>query len=159
MRRREDMTFAPEEYERRVRELRERMAARELDAVIISDPENLMYLTDHQTTGYSFFQALIVPLEAEPVMITRALEESNVVSRTWLEHSRAYPDSGDAILELVSTLRDLRLADSRVGYERNSYYFPPTSRTASTTPSARASWTASGSSRRGGSASPRQRSR
>ena len=57
-------------------------------------------------------------------MITRALEESNVVSRTWLEHSRAYPDSGDAILELVSTLRDLRLADSRVGYERNSYYFP-----------------------------------
>ena len=124
MRRREDMTFAPEEYERRVRELRERMAARELDAVIISDPENLMYLTDHQTTGYSFFQALIVPLEAEPVMITRALEESNVVSRTWLQHSRASPDSGDAILELVSTLRDLRLADSRVGYERNSYYFP-----------------------------------
>ncbi|HJC69018.1 ectoine hydrolase [Brachybacterium sp. EE-P12] len=124
MRRRHDMTFAPEEYERRVGELRERMAQRELDAVIITDPENLMYLTDHQTTGYSFFQALILPLESEPVMITRALEESNVVSRTWLEHSRAYPDSGDAILELVSTLRDLRLDDSRVGYERNSYYFP-----------------------------------
>jgi Xaa-Pro dipeptidase len=124
MRRREDMTFAPEEYERRVRELRERMAQRELDAVIITDPENLMYLTDHQTTGYSFFQALVLPLEAEPVMITRALEESNVVARTWLEHSRAYPDSGDAILELVSTLRDLRLDEARVGYERNSYYFP-----------------------------------
>lgn len=124
MRRRDDMTFAPEEYERRVRELRERMAQRELDAVIVTDPENLMYLTDHQTTGYSFFQALVLPLESEPVMITRALEESNVVARTWLEHSRAYPDSGDAILELVSTLRDLRLDDSRVGYERNSYYFP-----------------------------------
>ena len=124
MRRREDMTFSPREYERRVRELRERMAARRLDAVIISDPENLMYLTDHQTTGYSFFQALIVPLEADPVMITRALEESNVIARTWLENSRGYPDTGDAILELVSTLRDLRLGDSRVGYERNSYYFP-----------------------------------
>ncbi|MGO1896809.1 MAG: aminopeptidase P family N-terminal domain-containing protein, partial [Brachybacterium sp.] len=118
------MTFPPEEYERRLRELRERMAQRELDAVIITDPENLMYLTDYQTTGYSFFQALVVPLEADSVMITRALEESNVVSRTWLEHSRAYPDDGDAILELVSTLRDLRLGDSRVGYERNSYYFP-----------------------------------
>src|SRR5699024_9597362 len=124
MRRREDMTCPPQEYERRVRELRERMAARQLDAVIISDPENLMYLTDHQTTGYSFFQALIVPLEADPVMITRALEESNVIARTWLENSRGYPDTGDAILELVSTLRDLRLGDSRVGYERNSYYFP-----------------------------------
>ncbi|APX31736.1 peptidase M24 [Brachybacterium sp. P6-10-X1] len=124
MRRRSDMTFAPEEYERRLRELRERMVRRELDAVIITDPENLMYLTDHQTTGYSFFQALIVPLEADAVMITRALEESNVVARTWVEHSRPYPDTGDAILELVSTLRDLRLSDSRVGYERNSYYFP-----------------------------------
>ncbi|WP_301472493.1 ectoine hydrolase [Brachybacterium sp.] len=124
MRRRSDMTFEPEEYERRVRELRERMAQRELDAVIITDPENLMYLTDHQTTGYSFFQALIVPLEADAVMITRALEESNVIARTWVEHSRPYPDTGDAILELVSTLRDLRLSDSRVGYERNSYYFP-----------------------------------
>jgi len=124
MRRRDDMTFAPEEYERRLRELRERMAERGLDAVIITDPENLMYLTDHQTTGYSFFQALIVPLAAESVMITRALEESNVIERTWLEHSRAYPDTGDAILELVSALRDLRLGDARVGYERNSYYFP-----------------------------------
>ncbi|MGO2606330.1 MAG: aminopeptidase P family N-terminal domain-containing protein, partial [Brachybacterium tyrofermentans] len=118
------MTFAPEEYERRLSELRRRMGERELDAVIITDPENLMYLTDYQTTGYSFFQALIVPLETDSVMITRALEESNVIARTWLEHSRAYPDSGDAILELVSTLRDLRLGDAQVGYERNSYYFP-----------------------------------
>ncbi|AXK45075.1 ectoine hydrolase [Brachybacterium saurashtrense] len=124
MRHRSDMTFPAAEYERRLSELRRRMVERGLDAVIITDPENLMYLTDHQTTGYSFFQALIVPLEAEPLMITRALEESNVIARTWLENSRGYPDTGDAILELVSTLRDLRLGDARVGYERNSYYFP-----------------------------------
>lgn len=83
-----------------------------------------MYLTDHQTTGYSFFQALIVPLQSEPMMITRAMEQSNVLERTWVESSRAYPDTGDAILDLVSALRDLRLGDARVGYERNSYYFP-----------------------------------
>src|SRR5699024_12687812 len=80
-----------------------------------------MYLTDHQTTGYSFFQALIVPLAADSVMITRALEESNVIERTWLENSRAYPDTGDAILELVSALRDRRLDASRGGDERNRY--------------------------------------
>ncbi len=57
MRSRDDMTFPPEEYERRMNELRERMQARLLDAVVITDPENLMYLTDYQTTGYSFFQA------------------------------------------------------------------------------------------------------
>lgn len=124
MRWREDMTFPPEEYQRRLRELRERMARRELDVVVISDPENLMYLTDYQTTGYSFFQALVVPLSDDPVMVTRALEESNVIHRTWVTRTRPYPDSGDAIAELVGVLKDLGISQARVGFERNSYYFP-----------------------------------
>ena len=124
MRRRDDMTFPFEEYERRLRELRERMERRRLDAVVITDPENLMYLTDYQTTGYSFFQALVVPLDDEPFMITRRLEESNVHARTWVEETRPYPDTGDAIQMLVESLREFGLDRSRLGYERNSYYFP-----------------------------------
>jgi Xaa-Pro dipeptidase len=124
MRQRDDMTFPFEEYERRMRELRERMEQRRLDAVVITDPENLMYLTDYQTTGYSFFQGMVVPLEDEPFMITRRLEESNVIERTWVEETRPYPDTGDAIQMLVESLREFGLADSRLGYERNSYYFP-----------------------------------
>ncbi|MFQ3228764.1 ectoine hydrolase [Reinekea sp.] len=124
MNKREDMTFAPEEYERRLFELRQRIEARCLDAVVITDPENIMYLTDYQTTGYSFFQALIVPLEQEPFMITRALEESNVIHRTWVQVTRPYPDTGDAIQMLVDALREFNLADKRIGYERNSYFFP-----------------------------------
>jgi Xaa-Pro dipeptidase len=124
MRQRDDMTFPFEEYERRMRELRERMEQRRLDAVVITDPENLMYLTDYQTTGYSFFQGMVVPLDDEPFMITRKLEESNVIERTWVEETRPYPDTGDAIQMLVESLREFGLADSRLGYERNSYYFP-----------------------------------
>lgn len=56
MKKRDDMTFPPEEYERRLSELRQRIEQRHLDAVVISDPENIMYLTDYQTTGYSFFR-------------------------------------------------------------------------------------------------------
>lgn len=124
MRRRDDMTFSPEEYERRLEELRHRMERRLLDAVVITDPENLMYLTDYQTTGYSFFQALVVPLESEPFMITRQMEESNVVERTWVDLTRPYPDTGDAIQQLVTALKEFGLAGKRVGYERNSYFFP-----------------------------------
>jgi Xaa-Pro dipeptidase len=118
------MTFPFEEYERRIGELRERMQRRLLDAVVITDPGNLMYLTDYQTTGYSFFQALVVPLEDEPFMITRAMEESNIHARTWLERSRPYPDTGDAIQMLVESLREFGLSSKAIGYERNSYYFP-----------------------------------
>ena len=124
MKQRDDMTFPFEEYERRLRELRERMQYRRLDAVVITDPENLMYLTDYQTTGYSFFQALVVPLESEPFMITRRMEESNVHERTWVENTRPYPDTGDAIQMLVESLREFGLASKSVGYERNSYFFP-----------------------------------
>ncbi|HSS64927.1 MAG TPA: ectoine hydrolase [Gammaproteobacteria bacterium] len=124
MRKRDDMTFPFPEYERRIGELRERMAHRLLDVVVITDPENLMYLTDYQTTGYSFFQALVVPLEKEPFMITRAMEESNIHARTWVELTRPYPDTGDAIQMLIESLREFGLANSAVGYERNSYFFP-----------------------------------
>ncbi|GAB18125.1 peptidase M24 family protein [Gordonia effusa NBRC 100432] len=124
MRARDDMTFPIAEYERRLGELRDRMEKRGLDAVVITDPENLMYLTDYQTTGYSFFQALVVPLDDEPVMITRAMEESNAIARTWVERTRPYPDTGDAIQELVLTLNQSGLGTKRVGYERNSYFFP-----------------------------------
>ncbi len=123
MKKREDMTFPFEEYERRLGELRERIAQRRLDAVVISDPENIMYLTDYQTTGYSFFQALVIPLEGEPFMITRAMEESNIHARTWVERTRPYPDTGDAIQMLVDSLREFGLANKRIGYERNSYFF------------------------------------
>lgn len=124
MRQRDDMTFPFEEYDRRISELRARIHERHLDAVVITDPENIMYLTDYQTTGYSFFQALVVPLDEEPFMITRALEESNVFARTWVERTRPYPDTGDAIQTLVDALRSFGLANKRIGYERNSYFFP-----------------------------------
>ena len=121
---RDDMTFPFSEFQRRLSELRQRIAERHLDAVVITDPENITYLTDYQTTGYSFFQALVVPLEKEPFMITRALEESNVFARTWVDLTRPYPDTGDAIQMLVDALREFGLADKRIGYERNSYFFP-----------------------------------
>lgn len=124
MKERDDMTFPFTEYERRLGELRERMKKRLLDAVIITDPENLMYLTDYQTTGYSYFQALVVPIEGEAFMITRQMEESNVFARTWVEMTRPYSDTGDAIQMLVESLREFGLSKMVIGYERNSYFFP-----------------------------------
>lgn len=124
MKHRDDMTFPFKEYMRRLTELRTRMEERLLDTVVITDPANQLYLTDYQTTGYSYFQALVVPLEDEPFMVTRMLEESNVFARTWVEKTRTYPDSGNAIQTLVSALHEFGLAGKRIGYERNSYFFP-----------------------------------
>lgn len=118
------MTFPASEYVRRIEDLRMRMRERRLDAVVICDPENLMYLTDYQTTGYSFFQALVVPLDGECFFVTRKLEESNVHARTWVEKTRPYADNGDAIQTLVEAMRRDGLSSGTIGYERNSYFLP-----------------------------------
>jgi Xaa-Pro dipeptidase len=124
MQQRNDMTFSMQEHERRLRELRERMEERRVDVAIITDPANLCYLTEYQTTGYSYFQALVVPLEKEPYMVTRRLEETNVPARTWVAITRPYSDTGDAIEALYQSLKEFGLHRQCLGYERNSYFFP-----------------------------------
>jgi Xaa-Pro dipeptidase len=124
MRDHDGLSFPVEEYERRLRELRERMVRRRLDVFMITDPENLYYLTGYQTTGYSYFQALVVPVDGEPFMVTRLLEDSNVWARTWVELSRPYGDTGDAIQTVWHALVEFGLATKTIGYEKNSYFFP-----------------------------------
>ena len=113
------LTFSLEEYRRRLNNLRQRMQNRRIDVVMVNDPGNLLYLTGHQTTGYSYFQCLVVPLEAEPFMVTRLLEQTNVTERTWVEHSRPYTDTGDAIETLRQAFVEFNLEQCRVGYEKS----------------------------------------
>lgn len=124
MRDHDGLNFPVEEYRRRVEAVRKRMARRNIQIVVITDPENLFYLTGHQTTGYSYFQALVVPLEGEPLFICRLLEESNIKPRTWVEITRPYTDTADAIGTLWYALNEFGFHDKVIGYERNSYFFP-----------------------------------
>src|SRR5690606_24801912 len=44
--------------------------------------------------------------------------------RTWVEQTRPYSDTGDAMQMLHQILRELGVEGGTVGYERNSYFFP-----------------------------------
>lgn len=70
--------FPPEEYEERLARVRASMERRGLRASLISAPENVYYLTglDHQ--GYFAYQALMVPLDGTPILVTRAMERATV---------------------------------------------------------------------------------
>jgi Xaa-Pro dipeptidase len=70
--------FPTEEYGLRLGRVRKAMAERGLDALLVSAPENVYYLTglDHQ--GYFAFHLLIVPLEGRPILVTRAMERATV---------------------------------------------------------------------------------
>src|SRR5690625_548678 len=118
MRQREDLVFTMAEYNRRMTALRRAMVRRELDAMIVTIPENLCYLTGYQTPGYYWFQALVVPVEGEAFFVTRRLEDSNVDTRTWVSLSFPYDDFEDPPLALARRMQKQGLDGARIGYER-----------------------------------------
>ena len=118
-----ELVFPMAEYDRRVAKLRSLMAQRGMDAVILAMPHNLFYLTGYQTPGYYWFQALVVPLDREPFMVTRLLEASNIAARTWIELSRPYRDFDNAPQALAAAIAEFGLASARLGYERDAYFF------------------------------------
>lgn len=123
MRQRDDLAFPIAEYERRLSELRERMAARGLDAALVTAPENICYLSGFDSPGHYWFQALVVPLAAEPFCFSRRLEQSGVEALTWLEHNLGYQDSEDQMQGLAAELERFDLHDKRLGFEKDCWFF------------------------------------
>ena len=114
--------FTLEEYQQRLDSLRTRMQEKGVDAMMVTTPENLYYLSGYQTPGYYWFQTLIVLLDREPVFIARLVESTNVVGLSWVEDSRPYGDSDDWIAHTKDALVSLGLANKKIGIEKQSWF-------------------------------------
>ena len=120
-----ELHFSLAEYQLRLDALRARMRSQAVDVMLIHTPENLFYISGYQTPGYYWYQTLIVPIDSEPVFITRSVEESNVEGLTWVEDSRPYTDNEDYVAKTVATLVDLGLERMKVALEYDSWFLPP----------------------------------
>ncbi len=114
--------FSLDEYQQRLDALRRRIQARGADAMLIHTPENLCYLTGYQTPGYYWYQTLIVPLDREPVFITRLIEDANAEHLSWVEDRRPYRDHDDWVEKTRDALVDLGLDGKRIGLEYGSWF-------------------------------------
>jgi Xaa-Pro dipeptidase len=70
--------FSDEEFYARWRRVREKMADTRLNACIITNPENIYYLTGLHHQGYFAYTSLILPVDKEPILISRAMEKAIV---------------------------------------------------------------------------------
>lgn len=123
MRKRTDLAFPMPEYERRLAGLRQRMAKRSVEVMLVTTPENLFYLTGYETQGLWYFAGLIVPLAGEPVMVTRHAEDTVTEWDTWVELRRPFEDNQDSMAVLADAFREFGHQSKRIGYERSSYFF------------------------------------
>lgn len=70
--------FTDEELAARLAAFRAEMAARRLDAALVSTPENIFYLTGLDHWGYFAPHLLIVPAEGQMTLVTRSMERVSI---------------------------------------------------------------------------------
>jgi Xaa-Pro aminopeptidase len=112
-----DLAFPREEYEARVAKVRERMAERSIDVLLIFTPENINYLTGYDTIGYSSFLCLALPVDRDPLMVIREMERGVAMSTTWLNDFATTGDTDDPIERTVDALTRRGLVGRRIAME------------------------------------------
>jgi Xaa-Pro dipeptidase len=100
------------------------LAAAGLAAMVVTGPENIFYLTGQQTPGYYMFQALVLPVEGNPVFIIRQLEYFNFVANTFIADAAIYQDNEDPIAFLTKVLADKGLQGKRVAIDKRGWFLP-----------------------------------
>ncbi|WP_135822329.1 M24 family metallopeptidase [Halostella litorea] len=125
--------FGPAEYERRIERTKERMREEGLDALVVSDPANMNYLSGYD--GWSFYvhQAVVVTAERdEPVWIGRGQDSNGARATTWLSEESIHSYSDDHVHSpydlhptdyFAEVLEALDVEDGRIGVEMDAYYF------------------------------------
>jgi len=116
--------FAVEVYAERLAAVRQAIDARGLDAMIVTAPSNIYYLSAFHTPAYDNFQFLLVPAGGEPLMFN-ILHESEclVAARSQVRKRVSYPGWMPHIERAAQMLTDEGLAKSRIGMEKSSFFF------------------------------------
>ncbi len=104
--------FSVDEYRQRVEIVRAQLRARGAEVLLVDETEHLAYLTGFGPSA-TMYQACIVPLDADPVMVLRQLDVPTFLERTWLSDYVAFGDAADPVAVLATTLRQRGWAERR----------------------------------------------
>jgi len=116
--------FPAEEYDARLRAVREAMDERGLAALLIPSPENVYYLTGLNHLGYFAFTLIIVPLHGQPLLVARAMERPTVELQTPQCLFIPYGDGEDPAGAVQTALHTLGPITGSLGVERSTMYLP-----------------------------------
>ena len=120
----QEAVFPKSEYEGRQARAREGLVRAGLDALVITGPENIFYLTGQQTPGYYTFQALILPAQGDAIFVIRQLEYFNFIANTFISNTRVYQDGEDPIAVLMKVIEREGLAGRRVAIDKRGWFLP-----------------------------------
>lgn len=126
-----DIPFSEAEYARRLAKTRAAMAEQGLDALLVTDPSNMAWLTAYD--GWSFYvhQGVIVLPDNDPIWWGREQDSNGALRTVWMDDDRifGYADhfvqstERHPMQDLAVRFGDLELSAARIGVEMENYYF------------------------------------
>lgn len=117
--------FPPDELDARLAQVHRQMAARGLDALLVTKPENIFYLTGLNHQGYFAYHGLIVDPERSLTLITRAMERVTIECQVPQVDFVGHGDSEGPASATAEALYARGHSRSRIGIETHSQAFPP----------------------------------
>ncbi len=120
----QESAFPRQEYEARQTRARQNLVEAGIDALVVTGPENIFYLTGQQTPGYYTFQALVLPAEGDPVFVIRQLEYFNFIANTFISDAEVYQDGDEPVGFLVAIIEKRGLASKRVAIDKRGWFLP-----------------------------------
>lgn len=115
------------EYDERVRRVREMLAARQLDGLVLFHPIRMAYVSGffHLTTERPM--AIVVPLDGGLGALIPQLEQEHIAKSPSVTQIKVYPEypSGGTkhpLLHLGDLLTEMGLVGKRLGYDNDGYH-------------------------------------
>jgi Xaa-Pro dipeptidase len=117
------LPLSREEYGARLARVREAMAAAGTEVMLTTVPENITYLTGYSTLGYFTFQVLILSLERDPILLTRALNVEKAQVDSCLSLIEGYADTEDPDDATYAVLKKFGLLGRRISNQDDAWFF------------------------------------
>jgi Xaa-Pro dipeptidase len=116
------LPFSTTEYEGRLARVRRSMRQSGLSAFVAFSPENIFWLTGHDSPAYHYIQACVITLDELPVNVLRRIDATNTLLRSWNRRVVSYGDADDPMLMLADLIEDLTGGEALVGVEVESFF-------------------------------------
>ncbi|MBL8669424.1 MAG: aminopeptidase P family protein [Alphaproteobacteria bacterium] len=118
------LPFERAEYARRLDAVRRLMAARGIDVLMTSVPENIVYLTGYDSMGYFTYQVLVIPADQDMVFLTRKLNVDKVQRTSALRPDRVegWDDLSSPAEATYAVLKKHGLGAKRLANQQDAWF-------------------------------------
>jgi Xaa-Pro dipeptidase len=116
------LPFTQDEWSDRLARLRQAMRQQNLKVFISFTPENIFWITGHDSPAYHYVQACVVTLDDVPVNVLRRIDATNTLLRSWSRRAVSYRDSDEPMDVLADLIEDMVDVATLIGIETDSFF-------------------------------------